>query len=328
MLFRISAAAAAAGWCIAASAQTVGFATLPPGSILHAQASVIAKVVQDNSKLQVRVIGYGGDAPSSMRSTTQKADFLLLDVGEPAEARVGEGNWKGQAKPNLRNAMTLYGFQMAFWVKKDSPVKSIADLKGKKVPSEWVQQTSVIVHMNACSAPAAFRYNDVVKVPEVNVVRAADDFKSGKLDLLFFAVGAPKVQEVAAAVGGLRILPADAVPGAEQRMKNIRPGVFLLHREPGAAHRRRGQAHAGADHRLRHWRRHAREGRRGEGVRARRCARTRKALVEGHPNFNAFQPDNAGKVAAAPAVPPRRHPVLQGSRYLERVAPGLSSQPC
>src|SRR5688572_19832415 len=44
-----------------ASAQTVGFATLPPGSILHAQASVIAKVVQDNSKLQVRVVGYGGD---------------------------------------------------------------------------------------------------------------------------------------------------------------------------------------------------------------------------------------------------------------------------
>ena len=46
----------------AAHAQTVGFATLSPGSILHAQASVIAKVVQDHSKLQVRVIGYGGDA--------------------------------------------------------------------------------------------------------------------------------------------------------------------------------------------------------------------------------------------------------------------------
>src|SRR3954462_15258176 len=46
-----------------ASAQTVGFATLPPGAILHAQASLIAKVVQDHSKLQVRVIGYGGDAP-------------------------------------------------------------------------------------------------------------------------------------------------------------------------------------------------------------------------------------------------------------------------
>src|SRR5918995_3684283 len=92
---------AATVFAAAASAQTVGFATLPPGSILHAQASVIAKVVQDNSKLQVRVIGYGGDAPILEAVNTQKADFLLLDVGEPAEARIGEGNWKGQAKPNL-----------------------------------------------------------------------------------------------------------------------------------------------------------------------------------------------------------------------------------
>ncbi len=44
-----------------ASAQTIGFATLQPGTLLNAQASVIAKVVQDHSKLQVRVIGYGGD---------------------------------------------------------------------------------------------------------------------------------------------------------------------------------------------------------------------------------------------------------------------------
>lgn len=32
----------------AAAQATYGFATLPPGSLLHTQASVIAKVVQDN----------------------------------------------------------------------------------------------------------------------------------------------------------------------------------------------------------------------------------------------------------------------------------------
>src|SRR5215211_9048064 len=85
-----------------ATAQTIGFATLPPGSILHAQASVIAKVVQDHSKLQVRVIGYGGDAPILESVNSQKADFLLLDVGEVAEAWKGEGNWKGKPHPNLR----------------------------------------------------------------------------------------------------------------------------------------------------------------------------------------------------------------------------------
>src|SRR3954462_8048840 len=102
-------AAAAGAFAAGAAAQTVGFATLPPGSILHAQASVIAKVVQDNSKLQVRVIGYGGEAPILEAVQSQKADFLLLDVGEIAEAQRGEGNWKGKPHPNLRNAITLYG---------------------------------------------------------------------------------------------------------------------------------------------------------------------------------------------------------------------------
>jgi TRAP-type uncharacterized transport system substrate-binding protein len=115
--FRRAAGLVAAAFASAAGAQTVGFATLPPGSILHAQASVIAKVVQDNSKLQVRVIGYGGDAPILDAVNTQKADFLLLDVGEVADAYKGEGNWKSKPKPNLRTAMTLYNLgQDKAWV--------------------------------------------------------------------------------------------------------------------------------------------------------------------------------------------------------------------
>jgi hypothetical protein len=66
--------------------QTVGFATLQPGTLLNAQASVIAKVVQDHSKLQVRVIGHGGDSGIIDAVNSKQADFLLLDVGEPAEA--------------------------------------------------------------------------------------------------------------------------------------------------------------------------------------------------------------------------------------------------
>ena len=106
-----------AGLCaVQANAQTVGFATLPPGSILHAQASVIAKVVQDNSKLQVRVIGYGGDTGILEAVNAKKSDFWILDVGESADAFHGRGTWKGNAKKNLRSAITMYGFQMAFWV--------------------------------------------------------------------------------------------------------------------------------------------------------------------------------------------------------------------
>ena len=39
-----------------------------------------------------------------------------------------------------------------------------------------------------------------------NVIRSADDFVSGAADMFSFAFGAPKVREVDATVGGIRVL--------------------------------------------------------------------------------------------------------------------------
>ena len=279
----------------AASAQTIGFATLPPGSILHAQASVIAKVVQDHSKLQVRVVGYGGDSAILPAVNSRKDDFWILDVGESADAFHGRGIWKSKPQKNLRTAITMYGFQMAFWVKKDSGINSLADLKGKRVPSDWVQQTGVIPHTTAVLAAGGLSYNDVVKVPEVNVVRAADDFKAGKLDLLFFAVGAPKVAEVAASVGGLRLLPMDPLPDSEKRMKSVRSEYYYSTVNP-APHI------AGVDKPspvqtidvVIGVGAHVSDDVVYQFVKAMR--ENKKDLVAGHPNFNQFNETAAGKV--------------------------------
>jgi TRAP transporter TAXI family solute receptor len=286
-----------------AQAPTVGFATLQPGTLLNAQASVIAKVVQDNTKLQVRVIGYGGDTGIIDAVNSGSADFLLLDVGEPAEAQRGEATWKGNPKPNLRVAMTLYGFQMAFWVRKDSSIQSIADLKGKHVPSEWVQQTSVIHHMTALLSAGGISFNDVIKVPTVNVIRASEDFKSGKIDLFFFAVGAPKVQEIAAAVGGLRVLPMDALPDSEARMKKVRPEYYFSTVNP-APHI------AGIDRPTKVETidfiigvgTHVKDDVVRDFIKA--VHNNKKGLVEGHPNFNAYDPANSGKPQARLAYHP------------------------
>ncbi len=294
---------AAAAWCVAAQAQTVGFATLPPGSILHAQASVIAKVVQDHSKLQVRVVGYGGDTGILEAVNSKKSDFWVLDVGESADALHGRGTWQGNAKPGLRTAITMYGFQMAFWVRKDSSINSIADLKGKRVPADWVQQTGVIPHTTAVLAAGGVTYNDVVKVPEVNVVRAADDFKAGKLDLLFFAVGAPKVAEVAASVGGLRLLPMNPLPDSEKRMKAVRGEYYYSTVNPAphiAGVDKPSQVQTidvviGVGS-------HVPDDVVYQFVKAMR--ENKKDLVAGHPNFNQFDETTAGKVQ--PTLP--HHP--------------------
>lgn len=277
----------------AAHAQaTVGFASLPPGTILHAQSSVMAKAIQDNSKLQVRVIGYGGDAPMFDAVNTQKADFFILDIGETSDARQGVRNWDGKAKPNLRLAMTLAPFQVGPFVRKDSPYKTIADLKGKRVPSGWVQQTGNLPHSIAVLAAGGLTYNDVVQVPAVNVVRAADDFKSGKIDVFFFAVGAPKVAEVAASVGGVRYLGFSK--DEEAKFKAVREEYYLSPVKP-APHIAGVETEVlaqtfdniiavGA---------HVKDEIVFEFVRA--VSGAKAALVEGHPTFRAFEPQNAAK---------------------------------
>ena len=283
--------------------QTVGFATLPPGSLLHAQASIIAKVVQDHTKMQIRVIGYGGDAAMFDAINTQKADFMILDLGETADAHHGRRNWQGNAKPALRMALTVYGFQMGLFVRKDSNINTLADLKGKRVPSDWVAQTGVLPHSQAILAVGGLTYNDVVKVPEVNVVRAADDFKSGKLDTFYFAVGAPKVAEVAASVGGVRILPLGEVAAADRAMKTIRQEYYpsMVNPAPHIVGIDKPTEVITIDFVV------------GVGSHVKddivydfvKAVHANKAgLVEGHPNFNAFIPDNAGKMQ--PSLP--HHP--------------------
>ncbi len=292
---RLAALAAAAYAGASGAQQTVGFATLQPGTLLNAQASVIAKVVQDHSKLQVRVIGHGGDTGIIDAVNSGQADFLLLDVGEPAEAQKGENVWKGNPKPNLRAALTLFGFQMAFWVRRDSPVQSIADLKGKNIPSDWVQQTSVITHLNALLAAGGVTMNDVKKVPTVNVIRASEDFKSGKIDVFFFAVGAPKVQEIAAAVGGLRVLNMEILPDSEARMKRIRPEYYFSNVNP-APHI------AGVDKPTKVQTidfiigvgTHVKDDVVVDFIKA--VHGNKQDLVAGHPNFNAYDPSKSGKV--------------------------------
>jgi uncharacterized protein len=290
------AALAAATWCAAAGAQqTVGFATLQPGTLLNAQASVIAKVVQDNSKLQVRVIGHGGDTGIIDAVNSKQADFLLLDIGEPAEAQKGERVWKGNPKPNIRAALTLFGFQMAFWVRKDSPIKSVAELKGKNIPSDWVQQTSVITHLDALLAAGGLTIRDVNKVPTVNVIRASEDFKSGRIDIFFFAVGAPKVQEIAAAVGGLRVLNMEILPDSEKRMKAIRPEYYFSTVNP-APHI------AGVDQPTKVQTidfiigvgTHVPDQVVTDFIKA--VHSNKDALIAGHPNFRAYDPSKSGKL--------------------------------
>ena len=226
--------AAAAGLVLAAGAQaqTVGIATLPPGSILNTQGTVIGKVVQDATKLKTRILPFGGDSAMIDAVNGGQSEFLVIDIGEITAALLGKEAYEGKPRPNLRAALMYNRFPMGIFVRKDSPMQKIEDLKGKRYPTGWAAHASVRLHSLAMLATGNLSEKDIVPFPTVNVIRGADDFKSGKVDAALFAVGGPKVAEVAAGVGGVRFLQMNDDPAAIARIKAVRPDYYIMEVPP------------------------------------------------------------------------------------------------
>jgi len=215
-----------------AQAQTVGFATLPAGAINNVQAQVIAKVVQQNSKLKVRVTPYRGTTAVAAAVQKQQSEFGITDVVDLTDALTGVGAFKGRKHPDLRVVFRILAFPVTVFVRKDSPIKTIADLKGKRYPTKWVAFSNGIPMSEAILNTADLGWKDLSSVPVTNIISAANDFKSGKLDSFLFAVGAPKVAEINSAVGGVRALSVGDIPAATKKVKAIRSDYFIIPLKP------------------------------------------------------------------------------------------------
>ena len=211
----------------AAVAQTVGFATLPPGAINNITTQVIAKVVQQNTKLKIRVLPFRGTQAMQTAVNNRQAEFGITEVASMTSGLNGEAEFKGRPLTNLRVAFRIRTLSIGVFVRKDSPIKTIADIKGKKYSSQWSAFPNAIPLSNAIFGTAGFTLKDIEGVPATNIIRAADDFKAGKTDVGFFAVGAPKVAEVNSAVGGIRFISIKKTPETLAKMRSIRPDYFI-----------------------------------------------------------------------------------------------------
>lgn len=217
-----------------ANAQTVGIVTTPAGSYSHSAGSALAKVLNEKAKLRAVVQAQASTGFEEVESGG--ADFNVSNSFDATFFATGTGHYSGQGKqPNIRQIATLIPYRVALHVRADSPIKSIADLKGKNVSSGFNAQKTIATIIEAHLANAGLTYKDVNAVATPNVVRAAEDFTSGKVDVLFFALGSGAVKQAAASVGGLRVLPIDTSPEAVKRMQAILPGSYVMNVKPAPA---------------------------------------------------------------------------------------------
>lgn len=181
-----------------AAAQTYGIATMQPGTLNHTSASAVAKVVKEKAGLNIVVQPTAGESVLIPLVGRGEAEFGIANILEVNAAKA--------ANPNLRLIGSLHPLRGAFWVRKDTPMKTIADLKGKRVGMGYSAMRTIDPMVKAILAAGGLTEKDVTPVLIPNVVRGADDFTAGNADMFFFAFGAPKVREVDATVGGIRAL--------------------------------------------------------------------------------------------------------------------------
>ena len=170
---------------------------MQPGTLNHTTASAIAKVLKEKAGMNVLVQPTAGESVMLPRSRGE-AEFGIANIFEVEAAKA--------ANPTLRLIGSLHPLRGAFWVRKDTAMKTIADLKGKKVGMGYSAMRTLDPMIKAILASGGLTEKDVSPVRIPNVVRGADDFASGAADMFFFAFGAPKVREVDATVGGIRAL--------------------------------------------------------------------------------------------------------------------------
>jgi len=215
-----------AALCFAAAshAQTLGIATMQPGTLAHTVGSSIAKVLKEKAGINALVQPTSGE--SMALAIVGKGDSPLGLANAIEVGMAVPGN------PNLRMIGAVNPVRAGIFVRKSSPMKNIADLKGRRVPMGYAAMRALDGMSRAILATGGLTEKDIHSVMAPNVIRAADDFVAGNAEAFLFAFGAPKVREVDATVGGIRALEIPEQPGMAAARKHS-PYGYLTEAQPG-----------------------------------------------------------------------------------------------
>src|SRR5262245_16035803 len=124
----VSGVAAWGVWGAAgAAAQTYGIATMQPGTLNHTTGSAIAKVLKEKAGLNVLVQPTAGETTLIPMVGRAEAELGIANIAEVVN--VTKGGTPAGLQPDLRLIGSIHPLRTAFFVRKNSDYKTIADLK-------------------------------------------------------------------------------------------------------------------------------------------------------------------------------------------------------
>jgi uncharacterized protein len=212
--------------------QVVGLGTTPVGATFQL-ATGVAKVVSDKGGLQMRTQPMAGAAQYAPLVNRGDIDFGISNVPELHYLVKGEVIIDNRPSPDLRMVARLVPWYNGLVVKKDSPMRSVRDLKGQPMPAGFTGNPLGRVLITGYLANAGMTFDDTRQVPVPSFPRMFDAFKQQQTAASIATIGMAQLKEWEAALGGVRFLQFDPSPAAVAAVTRHVPYSSVVEVKPG-----------------------------------------------------------------------------------------------
>jgi hypothetical protein len=206
----LAAAALALAGTAAQAQQFFRIGTGGTAGTYYPVGGMVANVISQPGKIASTAQASAGSVANvnAIASGAAESGFSQADVA--TWAYTATGVWQGRpAVSGLRLIANLYPESVHIVARKGSGIKSVADLKGKRVALDEPGSGTLL---NARSILAAYGLKDSDLKPEyIKPNQAGDKLKDGALDAFFFTGGAPAgaIAELASGGAGIELVPID-----------------------------------------------------------------------------------------------------------------------
>ena len=223
--FIVGAAAASLLALAATGAQAQQFFRIGTGGTAgtyYPVGGMIANAVSQPGKIIVTAQASNGSLANvtGIAGGALESGFSQADVA--SWAFTGKGVFEGKPNvPGLRLIANLYPESVHLVVRKGSGIKSVADLKGKRVALDEPGSGTLI---DARIILAAYGLKDADLKPEyIKPNQAGDKMKDGAIDAFFFVGGAPAgaIAELASSGAGIELVAIDGAQAEAIRKSDL-----------------------------------------------------------------------------------------------------------
>lgn len=219
-----------------ALAETFTVGTSAQGSSGYAMASAMAKVTLSEADIRLRAMPQGGPVVTLPLVNNGELDFSIAVSFVAAFANQGSAMFNDLgSQENVRVVAALRTLPLGVMVTRDSDIHSLADFKGKTMPSEFNSQKIMNSLLNATYEMGGISADDVSGLPTPTGERSLQDLIGGKVAGTIYTMDAGITQQANAQIG-IRYISLDPSDKNRAILSSHVPGAIIDVINPGDAY--------------------------------------------------------------------------------------------